>query len=148
MKKLVIASLFAMFMAVFGVNAVNPVKWTATADMSGDDGTVVITATVDDGWYIYDTKKVDGVTATKFDFAFAGVEFEGGIKASSAPNKKIEDKTLGTTLYGWTGKVKFERKFTVTDAGKAAIDVTVTYMACNGKNCTAAKTETITVNIK
>ncbi|MDE7375545.1 MAG: protein-disulfide reductase DsbD N-terminal domain-containing protein, partial [Muribaculaceae bacterium] len=109
---------------------------------------VVITATVDDGWYIYDTKKVDGVTATKFDFAFAGVEFDGGIKASSAPNKKIDDKTLGTTLYGWTGKVKFERKFTVTEADKATIDVTVTYMACNGKSCTAPKTETITVNIK
>lgn len=148
MKKFILASLFAIVMAVFGANAANPVKWTAKADVSGDNGTVVITATVDNGWYIYDTKQVDGVTATKFDFSFKGVKFDGGIKASCAPNKKIEDKTLDTTLYGWTGTVKFERSFTVTDAENATIDVTVTYMASNGKNCTARKTETITVNIK
>lgn len=148
MKKIILASLFAIVMAVFSANAVNPVKWTATANMSGDNGTVVITATIDDGWYIYDTKQVDGVTATKFDIASSGVKFDGGIKASSAPNKKIEDKTLDTTLYGWTDTVKFERKFTVTDSEKMAIEVTVTYMACNGNSCTAPKTEKITVNIK
>lgn len=148
MKKLVLASLFAIVMAVFSANAANPVKWTATADLSGDEGTVVITATIDNGWYIYDTKQVDGVTPTKFDFAFTGVKFDGGIKASCAPNKKIDDKTLGTTLYAWTDQVTFERKFTVTDAEKATLEVTVSYMACNGNLCTAPKTEKITVNLK
>ena len=148
MKKLILASLFAMMMAVFGANAANPVTWTATADLSGDDGTVVVTATIDDGWYIYDTKPVDGVTNTKFDFQYKGVKFDGNIKASSAPNKKIDDKTLDTTLTAWTGTVKFERKFTVEDAGKEEISVVVTYMACNGDKCTAPKTETITVKFE
>lgn len=148
MKKLVLASLFAIVMAVFGAKAANPVEWNATTTLSGDKGSLVITATVEDGWYIYDTKQVDGVVPTKFDFASKGVKFDGGIKASMGPNKKIVDKTLDTTLYGWTGSVNFERKFNVTDAEKATITVTITYMACNGNCCTPAKTETITVNIQ
>lgn len=148
MKKLVLASIFAIVMAVFGANAANPVKWNATTSIAGDKGTIVISATVDDGWYIFDTKQVDGVVPTKFDFASKGVKFDGSIKASMGPNKKIVDKTLDTTLYGWTGSVSFERKFKVTDAENATITVTITYMACNGNYCTTAKTETVTVNIK
>lgn len=148
MKKFILASLFAIVMAVFGANAANPVKWTAIADVNGDEGKVVITAEIEDGWYIYDNKSVDGVTPTKFDFNYKGVKFDGNVRASSAPNKTVKDKTLDTTLCVWTGKVKFERKFTVEDEKKMEMTVVVSYMACNGEKCTAPITETITVNIK
>lgn len=122
-----------------GLNAqiMKPVKWDASMKMTGDaTGEIVLHAAIDPGWHLYSPDFAEGegpqplvVTFPKLD----GVKLNGHPTPSQAPHREM-DEMFEMELTWWTGSVTLTQKFTATNPD-FAIDVALTYGACNDQNC-------------
>lgn len=150
MKRIVIF-LFScvMLCCIAAAQAQNPVKWNATYKLdSNGQGTVALTATIANGWHVYDTKLPDvGPVPTSIKFEGEGFQFVGDPAAKPAP-VKVADEMFGCDLTYWEGKVTFTQKIKRVSKKAYKITVSVTYMCCNDANCMPPHTETITLDIK
>lgn len=120
----------------------SPFTWRANVKMlTATEGEVIVKVTIATGWHLYGTVlPKGGPKPTKFDFsASSGVKFNGTITPSEKPVSK-QDKMFNLTVNYWTGTVTFRQKFTVTDATKAKIEGSVTYMGCNDTSCSPPST--------
>lgn len=123
----------------FAANAqeAEPVSWSAKAEMSSPtEGTLIVKATIAEGWHIYGTQLPEGgpkPTAISYSGS-KGVEFEGKTSASPAPAKE-KDQMFMMELTTWEKTVTFRQKFKVTDPEQARIVVKATYMSCDNMNC-------------
>lgn len=127
--------------------APTPVKWSATA-VEADDATyeVRLTATIDDGWHIYDFGPyAEDLYIATTEISIDGAEKVGEISANKAPHRAYDDvyeAEIGT----WDGKVVFTQKVkTATEPKTLAINVY--YGACNDQSCLPPASEDLTVKI-
>lgn len=148
MKRMRIVALMLLAVIGFAMKAANPVQWTAKVEMaSATEGVVVLSATIDEGWHVYGVQMPeDGPSATKIYYKPQGIEFVGNAKVAPSP-KKEKDDMFGIEVTYWERKVTFRRKFKVVDAGKAAVKVTVDFMACNDSNCMPPTTKEFDLKI-
>lgn len=149
MKRIATLLLSAIMLCCLAAGAQNPVKWKASCQLgSNGQGTITLTATIGQGWHMYDTDLPDvGPVPTTIKFAGEGLKFIGEPKAAPQP-KKVRDDMFGCELTYWEKKVTFTQKFKRTDKNAKKITVTVTYMSCNDANCLPPRTETLTIDIK
>ncbi len=139
MTKRISLFLVTIFAVIAGLQAqiMKPVKWDASLNMTGDaTGEIVLKATVDPGWHLYSPDFAEGdgpqplvITFPKTD----GVKLNGKPVPSSAPHREM-DEMFEMELTWWTGTVTLTQKFTATSP-EFAIDVALTYGACNDQNC-------------
>ena len=113
----------------------NPVSWTTTQRLTGDNkGVVELTAKIDMGWHVYSTAlPADGPTPTSVDWNCKGVKLVGKLTPSKAPVTKYDD-AFAMELSWWTGKVTLSQEFEVTDQNYT-IAGQIVYMSCNDENC-------------
>lgn len=144
-----IFSIVLAWLTVMAVQAqiVSPITWTAEAKMnSADEGDVILSAKVEDGWHLYGLKLPDGgPRPTEFDFSGShGVEFLGE-PVSSRPAHEQVDMVFHLKLSWWAGDVAFRQSFRITDPDDYAIVCTVAYQGCNDSSCMAPSKQTFDI---
>lgn len=135
----------ALVLCVLGTAAQLPehVQWSARIDNAAADcGTVVLTATMAEGWHIYGfatgTAVDDDCYPTELTFEPGNGIVADGEWTPSRPAAEHFDDMLQLNLKWWDGTVEFRRDFRLTDGAKGAeIKVGAAYMACNDQSCTA-----------
>lgn len=139
--------------SVFDTSAavVDPVKWdvlVATANDS-DQGSIIITANIQDGYHIYGFKTAEGgPIATTFTFEDAPGITLVGTPQPSVPPKHMFDKNYDLNLDEWFGQVSFTQKFKIDKTGSDIVfKGSVKYMACLENACTPPTSYDFTVTI-
>lgn len=137
------ATLLLAFVAAVCASAQAPenVEWAAHIDsIAPDRGTLVLTATMADGWHIYGTEKPSedaSMYPTDIAATATGAEFTNDW-TPSRPAGEHFDAMLQLQLSWWEGQVSFSRSFRLSDASAAAtFNITAAYMACTAQSCTA-----------
>ena len=145
--RLLLALLFSAFALTSVVaHAQNPVAWKAQlqpADVrAGEGGRVVVTATIEDGWYIYaPTTPPGGPNPTKITLADGGaLEIKGKI-AQPKPYVHM-DEGFAMETESFKKAVSFGLPVIVkSDAsGTAKATVKARFQACNSRVCLPPKT--------
>lgn len=114
----------------------NPVTWQKQVRMTGPhEGVATFTARISPGWHMYATHIPEGgPNALTVEWNNQGVELEGELKASKAP-QRAHDETFDMDLAWWTGTVTLSQRFKVT--GKSyTVAGTLRAQACNDQTCT------------
>ncbi|MCM1029429.1 MAG: hypothetical protein NC342_07145 [Pseudoflavonifractor sp.] len=151
MKAIRIISLLALFFLGLSAKAQQPaqerpVKWTISTRMSNEySGTLMITATPQEGWHLYGTDlPAGGPQPTKIDLSGStGLEFKGELKPSIKP-VTVADPMFGINLNWWDKPVTFSVRFNIK-RGKQnpRVKAKVTYMACDDNTCAPPVTEAL-----
>ncbi|MFI3293364.1 MAG: thioredoxin family protein [Rikenellaceae bacterium] len=102
----------------------------------GENYTISVSATIDDGWHIYDMEEYDfGLTSTSVTLALpAGVEVVGGVEASQKPVRKF-DEIFGTEIGYFEGQLTLTQQVKITASVTERIGVAVEWMSCNEGSC-------------
>lgn len=134
---LTLSLLMAIVCSTAMAQIMNPVKWSAKVDMTGDDeGQVVLTASINNGWHMYSLDcnpdagpQILEITYPKLD----GVKLEGSPVPDKVSHKQYDDM-FGAELAWWTQGVTITQKFKATQP-EFKIDVMIVCSACNDENC-------------
>lgn len=123
----------------------NPVTWDASVKMeSQEKGSVVLKATVEDGWHFYGTDlPTGGPVSTAIEFTLPeGVVLNGKPVPSWEPEKEM-DKQFDMVLSYWDADVTFTQNFEITDPSKvkSPLSVKVRFQCCDDRRCIAPKTD-------
>lgn len=151
MKKYLTIIALALAFA-FSASAQSPIRWRTSVKMTSQtEGIITIKALISDGWHLYGLDMPQGgPKPTKFDFSNSnGISIDGDIKPSESPNYQI-DPLFGKRLSWWDRNVTFTQKFSLkskTEKKDARINVTISFMSCNGESCTPPKTESMSATI-
>jgi thiol:disulfide interchange protein len=121
--------------------AQNPVKWSFTTKDAGNcQMDLIITGTIDDGWYTYSQflESDEGPVATSFTFK-DGAHFKLVGKAQESGDKfTVHDKVFDMKLTKFKHKAVFTQRVEVSDPSKP-IKGYVSFMSCNDEMCLPPK---------
>lgn len=134
--------------------AQQPVQWTLAPapnakPQAGQPITLVLTATIDEGWHLYAMTEPPGPIALTFAVDKSGPITLAGAITESAPTKKFDPNFNVLTEYHET-IATFTLPLTIaadTPNGPHGFAVTVTYQTCNDKFCLPPKSEKLNVQI-
>lgn len=131
---------FSLFL-VIAVFAQNPVKWSFTSKDAGNcQVDLIVTATIDDGWYTYSQflESEDGPVATSFTFQ-EGPHFKLIGKAQESGEKiTVHDPVFDMKLTKFKHKGIFTQRVEIKDPAKPIVGY-VSYMTCNDEMCLPPK---------
>lgn len=123
---------------------VDPIHWSAelveTGELTEDGDAAIVEivwhATIDEGWHLY-TQDIpeDGPVPTEFNY---GEAYLLGATTTDAPVISSYDENFEMTLTYYEHEATFRQRITTQDP--AAIEASVTYMACNDEMCLAPTT--------
>lgn len=139
MRHILRTSLFAALPLLFTAAAFgqNPVKWSfATKDAGNCQVDLIITGTIDDGWYTYSQflESDEGPVATTITFkSHPGFKLVGKAK-EGGEIIKVHDKVFDMELTKFKHKAVFTQRVEVSDPSKP-ISGYLTYMTCNDEMC-------------
>jgi len=121
--------------------AQNPVKWSfTTKDMGNCQTDLIITGTIEDGWYTYSQflESEDGPIPTTFTFK-EGAHFKLLGKATESGDKfTVHDKVFDMKLTKFKHKAIFTQRVAVKDASKPIAGY-LSFMSCNDEMCLPPK---------
>ncbi|MCC8117324.1 MAG: thioredoxin family protein [Bacteroidales bacterium] len=147
MRKTLFALLLACFAGLLSHAAPERVVWNVITEKTSDtEGSIVWTATIDEGWHIYGMEMPKGLdiplTLTSFTVsASAGTELIGDIVPDRASSVHL-DPIMNAEIPWWEGTISFRQAFKLVDGAKGArFTGTYSYMACNATACTKPETE-------
>ena len=137
-----------LFMLLFSLTPVlgqssmpNPIKWSFTSKDAGNGQVdLIITGTIDDGWYTYSQKleSDSGPIPTSFTFKDgAHYKIVGDAKESGERFTEY-DKIFDMNLSKFKHSAVFTQRVKMSDYSKP-ITGYVTYMACNAEMCLPPK---------
>ena len=115
---------------------VNPVHFSSQLKMlKGNEGEIVFSATIDDGWHVYSTDMGnDGPISATFNVEkMEGVETVGKLQPRGQVTKQY-DKMFGMELRFFEKKAQFVQKVRFTQS-HYLIDCYLEYGACNDEMC-------------
>ncbi len=130
-----------LLIAVFSLSAasaqiLDPVDWQLTKQkVSETDYELLMTATMDPGWYIYGTDLAPGgpiPTAITFN-EDAGFELIEGLKYPDADVKYDPNFEMDIPMYG--GRVTFSQRVRVLSAGPVKVTGELQFMSCDDQRC-------------
>lgn len=113
-----------------------PVKWDVKSQQNGDELIVTYTASIDDGWHLYDQNLPEGgPSSTRFVLE--------EIKNASAANNVIceqtpiekHDEMFQMSLRWYEKKAVFKQKIKLSSQENYSINGYVEFMACDNANC-------------
>lgn len=138
-KKIVLSVLSVFFLAAFSIFAQEPISWNFSIEDAGSgEVDIVAKATVDQGWYMYDTEIPEGgpnPTMIEFD-NISGGELLGKFKASDKKAVVKFDEIFQMEIGSFTNTVTFKQRIKVTDKAIFAAVGNVRAQACNDATCT------------
>ena len=136
MKRLVMSLLVGLMVLVAQGQMVNPVHFSSQLKkLKGNEGEIVFSATVDDGWHVYSTDMGnDGPISATFNVVkMEGAEPVGKLKPRGNIIKQY-DKMFGMELRFFEKKAQFVQKIRFTKP-QYVIDCYLEYGACNDEMC-------------
>ncbi len=115
---------------------VEPVKWKISCDENKNDLVVTYTATIDDGWHIYDQNLPEGgPVSTQFVIEKSeNLTAVGSVQSQQKPTEKFEDM-FQMNLRWFEKNVSFQQTFKIKDINDYLLEGYVEYMACDNSNC-------------
>ncbi len=117
------------------------VKWgEPTIQKDGEIYTISVSATINEGWHIYDMEEYDfGLTSTSMTLSLpAGIELVGGVDASQQAVRKY-DEIFATEIGYFEGQLTLSQQIKITTPVTEKIGVTVEWMSCNDGSCMPPK---------
>jgi len=136
MKKVLLLIVVCLLSAGAYAQIETPVKWAYMAKKTGvNEVTVLLRATIQDGWHIYSqTVKDGGPIKTSFTFTPSKEYTLVGTPVEPKPLSKYESSfSMNVTYFEKT--VTFQQKIKLKSANVAAIKGKLEYMTCNDKKC-------------
>jgi len=112
------------------------VEWTGKAEKISDNTyKVVLTASVDEGWYIYSQFMQEGGPVPT-EIAFEGNNFkvDGKVKEDGEITKEMFDDVFEIDIKKFGKKATFTQ-IVKTNGKKPMINALVTFMSCNDDRC-------------
>lgn len=135
--------LFCLLAVGFSFNLfsqiLEPVKWTSSVEQISDTQyTLVLTANIDKGWYIYSQKRIkeDGFAPTTF-FEFENQEDSYRLEGlTSEPQiSPIYDDIFEEDVVKFKDQAVFKQNITLLDSDLKQIEVYVEYQTCDNSKC-------------
>ena len=136
MKKILMTILTLCIAVVMQGQIMNPVRFSSQLkELKGDEGEILFTATIDNGWHVYSTDLGDDgpISATFSVVKMEGAETAGKLQARGQEIKKF-DSMFGMELRFFEQAVTFVQKIRFTQADYD-IDCYLEYGACNDQSC-------------
>ncbi len=136
MKRMVMSLLMGLIVLAVQGQIVNPVHFSSQLKMlKGNEGEIVFSATIDDGWHVYSTDMGnDGPISATFNVEkMEGVETVGKLQPRGQVTKQY-DKMFGMELRFFEKKAQFVQKVRFTQS-HYLIDCYLEYGACNDEMC-------------
>lgn len=137
MKKFLCLWLLTLVACLGQAQILTPVKWKIKLDDSESvEKTLTFTATIDNGWHLYDMNLPEGgPVSTSFAFeTLEGVKLIGNPVASKEATT-VFDEQFNMNLRWFAKNVSFTQKIEVTDPKGLKLEGYVEFMACNDENC-------------
>jgi len=136
MKKVLLLIVVCLLSAGAYAQIETPVKWAYMAKKTGaNEVTVLLRATIQDGWHIYSqTVKDGGPIKTSFTFTPSKEYTLVGAPVEPKPLTKYETSFSMNVSY-FEKTVTFQQKIKLKSANVAAIKGKLEYMTCNDKKC-------------
>ena len=136
MKRMILSLLMGLIVLAAQGQMVNPVHFSSQLKMlKGNEGEIVFSATIDDGWHVYSTDMGnDGPISATFNVEkMEGVETVGKLQPRGQVTKQY-DKMFGMELRFFEKKAQFVQKVRFTQS-HYLIDCYLEYGACNDEMC-------------
>ena len=113
-----------------------PVKVTVSIkETSSTEVVISFVASIEAGWHMYSTEKVDGPTPTTLTIEkISGAELVGALTHVTTPIKKYEEM-FGSDVYYFEKSATFTQKVKLL-GGKYEVTGYLKYGACNDQSCT------------
>ena len=149
MRKLLLALVCILTVAVAQAQ-LNPVSWKFSSKKISDKVYEIhMTAVISSGWHLYSQTQPEDAIAipTKFSFGKNPLVKVDGKTAESGKLEKFHDASVDISAYQYSKTVTFVQKVTLKAAAKTNISGSVTYQACNDKECLPPKTVPFKVNL-
>ena len=138
-KRSILSFLFIVSFLVQGFSQSDPTTWKYSLVDKGDgEIELVANATIEKGWYLYDTEIPDGgpyPTSLSID-KIAGAVAVGDFKAVDSELISGFDAVFQMNIGSYKGKAKFVQRFKVTDKSKFVLEGDVRAQSCNDSECT------------
>lgn len=137
MKKFLCLWLLTLVACLGQAQILTPVKWKIKLDDSESvEKTLTFTATIDNGWHLYDMNLPEGgPVSTSFAFeTLEGAKLIGSPVASKEATT-VFDEQFNMNLRWFAKNVSFTQKIEVTDPKGLKLEGYVEFMACNDENC-------------
>lgn len=138
MKKATSTIFGLLLLTIFTVSAQNPISWDFSLEEAGNgEVDIVAKATVDQGWYMYDTNIPEGgpnPTSIEFD-EIKGAEVSGEFHADKDAVVKF-DEIFQMEIGSFTNSVTFKQRLKITDKESFAVIGNVRAQACDDRTCT------------
>lgn len=135
----ILAAVTLLFALPVRAEILQPVKWSWNVNMtSADEGEIVFSAKIDNGWHMYSTDvPAGGPQATQFLFSeVSGAELTGGVVPSRKATVQL-DKMFDLNIGFWDADVTFTQKFhLLPGSGGCVFSGAIVAMACNNSTCT------------
>lgn len=138
--------LFVSFLFIASLSiSQEAVTWTYTFDKK--ENIILLHAEIDKGWHLYSQHVDEGVGPIPTAFLFEKtktIKFLGKVKEPE-PISEYDENFEGNVTY-FENEVTFKQKIKIKETGD--VDVTITYMVCNGDRCLPPADKIITLRIE
>ena len=138
-KRSILSFLFIITFLVQGFSQSDPTTWKYSLVDKGDgEIELVANATIENGWYLYDTEIPDGgpyPTSLSID-KLVGAVAVGDFKAVDSKLISGFDAVFQMNIGSYVGNAKFVQRFKVTDKDKFVLEGDVRAQSCNDSECT------------
>lgn len=128
------------------VQTQNPVRWKSTASRISDQiFEIRLDISIQPGWHIFSLDNVSGPGPINIKIEKEpGMKLEGAVK-QIGHSKIIQDSVFKTRVRVFSDKASFVQRISRKKEELESVNGTIRYIACNGKNCLAPKTDSFRV---
>lgn len=139
MKKIATTLFGFLFLFTAFISAQDIITWDFSLEDAGNgEVNIIAKASVQQGWYMYDTKIPDGgpnPTMIEFDKT-TGAEAVGEFQSVDKKATVKHDEIFGMEIGTFTGSTTFAQRLKITDKAGFSIEGNVRAQACNDQTCT------------
>ena len=138
-KKAAVTFFSAIIFSLLSAVAQTPLSWSfALEDAGNGEALLTATATIEQGWYMYDTYIPDGgPTPTLIEFDnISGAEMIGTFQSKDKKATVKFDEIFNMELGIFRDRVTFAQRLRVTDKGNFNLIGNVRAQSCNDQTCT------------
>ncbi len=139
MKKIATTLFGFLFLFTAFISAQDIITWDFSLEDAGNgEVNIIAKASVQQGWYMYDTKIPDGgpnPTMIEFD-KITGAEAVGEFQSVDKKATVKHDEIFGMEIGTFTGSTTFAQRLKITDKAGFSIEGNVRAQACNDQTCT------------
>lgn len=115
---------------------VDPVSWSFTVEVNGDEATLISTATIDEGWHVYAQVLESDMGPVPTEFTFEPTKnYKLTGKNEESKTYQEYDKNFEMNLSYFKSTAVFKQKIKRLSKDKFTVKGSVYFMVCNDEKC-------------